>query len=131
MPEKFKKKELSYLKSREICRMATATNHGVPQVTPVMYTVDRNSIIIATDYGTRKFKNIKSNPRVSIAVDEYEPNRAILIQGDCEVYERGKEYARLLKILFRRFEYYRENPWKEGEAPILKITPRSVRSWGL
>lgn len=126
-----KRKEKSFLKSNELCRLATATLDGAPQVTPVMYALDDDNMIIATDYGTKKLKNLKSNPRVALVVDKYHPNKGIIVWGDCEIFENGKEYNRLLKILFSRFETYRRNPWKEGEAPILKIIPRKLISWGL
>ena len=54
-----------------------------------------------------------------------------MIQGECEILERGKEYLRLQKILFDKFEYYRKNPWKEGESPILRIRPTKSVSWGV
>ncbi len=47
------------------------------------------------------------------------------------MFERGVEYVRLLKILFDRFEFYRKNPWGEGESPILKVIPSKIANWGL
>jgi nitroimidazol reductase NimA-like FMN-containing flavoprotein (pyridoxamine 5'-phosphate oxidase superfamily) len=131
MPQSFKNKEKAFLRSNELCRLATASLAGVPQVTPVMYAVDGDNLIIATDYGTKKFKNLKSNPRVSLVVDKFHPNKGVIVWGECVIIEEGKEYNRLLKILFARFETYRRNPWKEGEAPILKVIPTRVLSWGL
>ena len=127
----FNKKEQEFLKSRELCRIATASPDGIPQVTPVIYALDGERIIIATDYGTKKLKNLRVNPRVSIVIDEYRPNRGVIVQGKCEIEEKGEEYLRLLKILFSKFEFYRKNPWSEGESPILSITPTKVISWGL
>ncbi len=126
-----KAKEFRFLKSNELCRLATASKDGTPQVTPVIYALDSNYLLIATDYGTKKLKNIKENPKVCLLVDEYHPNKGLMIQGECEIYERGKEYLRLLKILFDKFEFYRKNPWEEGETPILRVIPKKVVSWGL
>ncbi len=124
-------KERRYLESRELCRLATASASGLPHVTPVIYAMHGENIVIVTDYGTRKLENLKENPKVSLVVDEYHPNRGVVIFGDCKIYEKGEEYLRLLKILFKKFESYRKNPWKEGEAPILKIAPTKVVSWNL
>jgi PPOX class probable F420-dependent enzyme len=129
--QKLSTKEKQFLKSRELCRLATASRDGAPHVVPVIYAIDGDDVVIVTDYGTKKLKNLKENPRASLVVDEYHPNRGVVIFGNVELYEKGKEYLRLLKILFDRFEYYRKNPWKEGEAPILKITPSKVISWNL
>jgi nitroimidazol reductase NimA-like FMN-containing flavoprotein (pyridoxamine 5'-phosphate oxidase superfamily) len=123
--------ELAFLKKHELCRLATASKDAVPQVTPVIYAIDGDGVVIVVDYGTKKLSNVRENKHVSLVVDDYRPNRAVMIQGECEIFEKGKEYIRLLKILFDRFEYYRKNPWKEGEAPILRIRPGKVVSWGV
>jgi nitroimidazol reductase NimA-like FMN-containing flavoprotein (pyridoxamine 5'-phosphate oxidase superfamily) len=123
--------EIRFLNSEQLGRLATATKDAVPQVTPVLYVMDKDNFVIATDYGTKKLENLRQNPKASIVVDTAEPNRGVMIVGDCEIYERGKEYLRLLKILFRKCEYYRKNPWGEGESPILVIKPQKHFSWGL
>ena len=128
---KLTSKELAFLRSNEVCRLATASREGKPHVTPVIYAMDGDCIVIATDYGTKKLENVKENPNVSLVADHYQPNKAVMIEGTCRVYERGPEYLRLLKLLFARFETYRKNPWGEGESPILRITPTKAVSWGL
>lgn len=125
------KKEVRFLGSHELCRFATVSKDGMPQVTPVIYALDGENIVIATDYGTKKLANLRENPNVSLVVDEFRPNKAVMIQGKCEILERGPEYLRLLKILFNKFAFYRNNPWGEGESPILKIVPQKSFSWGL
>ena len=128
---KFTAKELVFLKSNEICRLATSTIDGRPQVTPVMYAMDGANFLIAVDYGTKKLKNVRENPNVALVVDSLRPNSAVTIEGKCSVYERGAEYRRLLNLLMKRFEVYRKNPWGEGESPIFRITPSKAVSWGL
>jgi nitroimidazol reductase NimA-like FMN-containing flavoprotein (pyridoxamine 5'-phosphate oxidase superfamily) len=126
-------RERGFLNSKDLCRLATASRDATPFVSPVTYILseDDDHIIIATDYGTKKLKNLKENPKVSLVVDDYQPNRGVIIHGDCTVLEKGPDYLRLLKLLFAGVKYYRENPWKEGEAPILDIAPRRIISWGL
>jgi uncharacterized protein len=123
-------KEIAFLDKHEVGRLATASKDLTPHVIPVIYAMDGEKVIVAVDYGTKKLKNLRENPKVAIVVDEYEPNRAVFIQGSCKILERGPEYLRLLKILFKKFDFYRENPWGEGESPILSITPDKVVSWG-
>jgi len=125
------RRELNYLKSHELGRLATSSGEGMPHVVPIIYALDGSSPVIAVDYGTKKLKNLRENQSAALLVDEYDPNSGILLQGRAEVLERGKEYLRLLKILFDRFEYYRNNPWKEGESPIVKLVPEHCASWGI
>jgi PPOX class probable F420-dependent enzyme len=128
---KFTPKEESFLRSSQICRLATVSPDGKPQVTPVIYALDGMRFVIAVDYGTKKLKNVSKNPNVALVVDSLRPTRAVTVEGTCEAYERGKEYLRLLDLLMKKFESYRKNPWGEGESPILRITPEKIVSWGL
>ena len=96
---------------------------------PVIYALDGEDIIVAVDYGTKKLKNLRENLNVALVVDEYRPNRGLMVEGYCEILERGKEYLHLLQIFFDRFVFYRRNPWGEGESPILKIRPTKVITW--
>ena len=122
-------RQLGFLKRHELCRLATASKDAKPHVVPVIYAVDGEDVIVAVDYGTKKLGNLRQNKKVALVVDDYRPNHAVMIEGDCEILEKGKEYLRLLQVLFDRFEYYRKNPWGEGESPILKIRPAKAVSW--
>jgi nitroimidazol reductase NimA-like FMN-containing flavoprotein (pyridoxamine 5'-phosphate oxidase superfamily) len=122
-------KQLNFLKSHEVCRLATASKDAKPHVVPVIYALDGENIVIAVDYGTKKLVNLRQNKKVALVVDDYRPNRGVMVEGECEIFERGKEYLRLLRILFDRFDYYRKNPWGEGESPILKVKPTKATMW--
>jgi len=122
-------KQLSFLQSHELCRLATVSRDAKPHVVPVIYALDGEDLVIAVDYGTKKLRNLRQNRRVALVVDEYEPNKGVMVEGECDVIERGKEYLRLLHVLFDRFEFYRRNPWGEGESPILKVKPTKAVMW--
>jgi PPOX class probable F420-dependent enzyme len=123
------RQELDFLGKHEVCRFATASKDARPHVVPVIYALAGEDIVIAVDYGTKKLRNLRENRRVALVVDDFRPNRGLMVEGDCEILERGKEYLRLLQILFDRFEYYRQNPWGEGESPILKVRPDKCVMW--
>ena len=123
--------QLGFLKAHELCRLATASGMAVPQVTPVIYAVDGEDVIVVIDYGEKKLQNLRENPKVALVVDEFHPNKALAIQGNCEILESGEEYLRLQRLLYEKFETYRRNPWKEGESPILRIRAKRCTSWGI
>ena len=128
----FSKSESSFLESLEECRIATSHN-DIPHVKPVSYVFMKDSIFIATDYDTRTYKNIKENPRSAITVDVYKHggHKAVLIQGNAEVIDNGERFERIFKVFYDKFEWVRKYPWKENEAPFLRIVPRHKTSWGL
>jgi len=122
-------RQLSFLRGHDLCRLATASKDGRPHVVPVIYALDGEDVVVAVDYGTKKLGNLRQNRKVALVVDEFKPNKGLMIEGDCEILERGKEYLRLLQVLFDKFEYYRKNPWGEGESPILRIVPTKAAMW--
>ncbi len=128
----FSRAERDFLSSNEACRIATCHDE-VPHVVPVSYVFEHDSFFIATDYKTKKYDNIKHNRRVALVVDAYSSvnNSAVCVQGTAEIIERGDEFARLYKIFHDRFEWVRHDPWGEGEAPFLKVSPTNKVTWGL
>lgn len=128
----FTTKEKKFLESIEEARFAT-TNKNMPHVKPVSFIFDDDSFYIATDYKTRTYKNVKQNPRAAISVDIYKPggHRAVLVQGDIKIIENGTEFKKIYSKFFERFQWVRNDPWKEDEAPFLKLVPHTKTSWGL
>ena len=128
----FSEKETEFLNSLEEARIATS-HDDIPHVKPVSFVLENNAIIIATDYETRTYKNLKTNPNSSVVIDIYKSggHKAVLIQGKTEIVENGKEFKKLYNIFHEKFEWVRREPWKENEAPFLKIIPNNKSSWGL
>jgi uncharacterized protein len=130
---KFTKKEEKFLLENEVCRVATSHN-DIPHVTPVSYIYKNNYLFIATDYNTRKYKNLRLNKNIAIAVDVYSSsveNKAIIINGTADIIERGEEFKQLYQEFNEKFEWVKKDPWKEGEAPFIKIKPFGKTSWGI
>jgi uncharacterized protein len=128
----FDNKEIDFLKSMEECRVATS--HGnIPHVKPVSYIFDDGLFLIATDYDTRMYKNLQANPHASLSIDVYKHggHKAVLIQGKAKLIDDGKEFSRIYKKFYEKFEWVREQPWVEKEAPFIQITPFNKASWGL
>jgi len=130
--KKFNQKEIEFLKSLEEARIATS-HENIPHVKPVSFVFEDNTIIIATDYKTRTYTNIVSNPNVGIVIDIYKSggHKAVCIQGKADIVEKGPEFKKFYDIFHQKFDWVRRDPWKENEAPFLKINPKNKTSWGL
>ena len=128
----FTQKELEFLDILEEARIATS-HDDIPHVKPVSFIFLDNVILVATDYDTRTFSNVKSNPHTSIVIDIYKSgdHKAICIQGKSEIVENGTEFKKIYDIFYEKFDWVKREPWKEGEAPFLKIIPKNKVSWGL
>jgi PPOX class probable F420-dependent enzyme len=83
-----------FLSSPRIARLATIQN-GKPHLVPVWYFYDGKNIIISTPKGTKKIKNLQSNPNVSIIIDIVDGKvedvsyatkaKAVIIEGIAEL----------------------------------------------
>ncbi|MDQ3909490.1 MAG: pyridoxamine 5'-phosphate oxidase family protein [Thermoproteota archaeon] len=129
----FLEAEKRFLKHHEVCRVATSHN-DTPLVTPVNFVFDDDGFFyFATDYDTKKYRNLKKNKKSALVVDVYNSsvdNKAVIVQGVVEFVERGEEFQRLYNIFHEKFDWVREEPWKEGEAPFVKVKPLHKVSWG-
>ncbi len=129
----FPEAEKRFLKNHEVCRVATSQNDE-PHITPVNFVFDDDGFFyFATDYDTRKYRNLARNKKSALVVDVYNSsvdNKAIIIQGIVEFVERGEEFQKLYSIFHQKFDWVREDPWKEGEAPFVKVKPLHKVSWG-
>ncbi len=130
-PVKFTEPEAAFLNKEEICRLATASKSGELHVVPVSHLLHNGFLFIAIDYGTKKLKNLRENPRAALVVDTLGPNRALMIRGPVKLIEKGEEYREIYKLFHSKFSWVRHAPWKEGEAPFVKLTPTFKTSWGI
>lgn len=128
----FNNKEKEFLRTLEEARIATSHN-DISHVKPVSFVFDKNAFIIATDYNTRTFTNIKANSKTAIVIDIYKSgnHKAVCIQGETKIIENGLEFKELYDMFYKKFAWVRKDPWKENEAPFLKIIPDNKVSWGL
>ena len=128
----FSQKETEFLQKMEECRVAT-THKNIPHVKPVSYIYEDEAILIATDYDTRMYKNLLENPKAAVSIDIYKnkAHKAVCFQGNVHIIEDGDEFSRIYKKFHEKFEWVRDQPWKENEAPFIKITPFTKSSWGL
>ena len=129
---KFTIKESKFLEENEGCRIATCTK-DVPHIAPVTYYFEDGFFYFATDYHTKKYANLKKNDKIAISVDIYLPgkHKAVVVQGSTTFIEKGPQFKKLYEIFYKKFAWVREDPWKENEAPFVKITPKTKISWGL
>ncbi len=128
---KFKDREVKFLEQNEICRIATASKKNELHIVPVSYVWNDGFLYVVTDYGTRKLKNLRENPNAAVLVDTNATSKVIMVSGTVQLIEKGEEYRRIYKLFHSRLDWVKRDPWKEGEAPFVKIIPTFKASWGL
>lgn len=109
--------------SKAMLYLATIMPDGSPQVTPVWFSTDGEHILINTNQGRVKDKNMKARPHVAMTIQD--PNdryRYLGIRGEVVSYtaEGADEHIAMLSLR------YDNEPWaprKEQNRIIFKIKP--------
>lgn len=128
---KFSREEERFLEENEVGRLATICPDGMPHVVPVCYNYRSGGLWVAVDYESKKYRNLLSNDKVALIVDVgYDSNRGLLVQGRARIHEKGGQFREIYAVFHKKFNWVRADPWKEGEAPFIKIEPTRKASWG-
>jgi len=121
----FPEKYLDLLKpeTKAYLFLATSMPDGTPQVTPVWFDNDGEHILINTNEGRVKDKNMKARSKVALVIqDPADPFRYLGIRGEVASYTRegGDEHIDMLS------HRYTGKPWNyrpNQKRIIFKIRP--------
>lgn len=121
----FSEKEIEYLRSQRLGRMATAGKDGAPHVAPVGFRLDTEAGTIKIGghalSRSKKWRDLRANPKIAFVVDDlasvnpWTP-RGVEIRGTAELHDTGGE------------EQFGSGGW---DAAWLAVVPQRVISWGL
>ncbi len=109
IPEQYK----DLFDKKAFASLATVMPNGQPQVTPVWCDFDGSHVIVNSAKGRRKDRNMRSDPRVSLAIsDPDNPYRYLEIRGtvvriteegaDDHIDSMAKKYMGLDKYPYRQ-----------------------------
>ncbi|MGA8369756.1 MAG: PPOX class F420-dependent oxidoreductase [Acidimicrobiales bacterium] len=121
-PQRLTAEDVAYLRSQRLGRLATVDPSGAPQNNPVGFVVDDDTgqvLIGGMAMGqTRKFHNVRGNPRVALVVDDLASVDPWLVRG---VEVRGT--AEALDDV--------EPPIRGMSREVIRITPQRIHRWGI
>ena len=115
--------DLLQTETRALLYLATIMPDGSPQVTPVWFSTDGDDVLINTNEGRVKDKNMKARPQVAMTIqDPDEQERYLGIRGKIVSYtkEGADEHINQLSLK------YKNRSWKyrEGQRRIIyRIKP--------
>jgi PPOX class probable F420-dependent enzyme len=119
------KKILEIIKSARIGHLATASSNLQPYLTPVVFIILQNRILIPLDNKPktidvkelRRVKNIEENPKVSFLVDHYDEDwtnlwfvmiigNATLVQLNGKIERKLKEMNKIHNMFLKKYSQY-------------------------
>ena len=121
----FPEKYLDLLKdeTRAYLFLATTMPDGSPQVTPIWFNTDGEYILINSNEGRVKDRNMKARPKVAMVIqDPATPYRYLQIRGEVVEYIREGADEHINQLSLK----YDNEPWtyREGQKRIIyKIKP--------
>jgi len=128
-----------FLLESRLAHLATSTKNGKPQVIPICYVYDGDSLYSSIDEKPKRRSptqlqrvlNIVENPSVSLVVDRYEEDwsklKYVLVRGSAEIVHTGEEHEHAVQLLREKYAQYRQ--MKLEERPVIRIRPISVFAW--
>jgi nitroimidazol reductase NimA-like FMN-containing flavoprotein (pyridoxamine 5'-phosphate oxidase superfamily) len=129
--------EATFVDASRVARLGTTMLDGTPHVIPVCPVLDLDRIVIASAFD-RKVANIRDNPAVCIAFDEYSEDwdhglRQVIVFGDAYLVEGGPEFDRDAALLNEKFPQYpvSTDPIQVGTTVIIEIRVVRVSSSGV
>lgn len=120
----FSEKELEYLRTQRLARLATVNAKGAPHVVPVGFRVSEDGDAIEVGghgfAGSKKHRDIEANQKVAVVIDDLASTnpwapRGIEVRGTAEIHESGGA---------DRFGQGWDETW-------VRILPERVNSWGV
>lgn len=129
------KEELeSFLSQPLVARLGTINEDGTIHLAPIFFRYEDGAIILGTQEVSRRVRNIKKNPNVTLLVDETTPPfKAVLIYGKAEL-----DYDDVVQKRTAIFEKYSppeqarkkaEGLCRKWKSAIIRIKPDRVVSF--
>jgi nitroimidazol reductase NimA-like FMN-containing flavoprotein (pyridoxamine 5'-phosphate oxidase superfamily) len=129
--------QAAFVERARVARLGTTMLDGTPHVVPVCPVLDLDRIVIASAFD-RKVANIRDNPAVCIAFDEYSEDwehglQQVIVYGDAYLVESGPEFERDAALLNEKFPQYpvSTSPIEVGTTVIIEMRIDRVSSSGL
>jgi nitroimidazol reductase NimA-like FMN-containing flavoprotein (pyridoxamine 5'-phosphate oxidase superfamily) len=134
MPPLTQEELVAFLKEAPIARLSSMNPDGTIHSAPVYFKYENGDILIGTQDVTRKVRNTKQNPNVTLLIDiETPPYKGVVIYGEAEL-----DYEDVIAKRISIFERYMptENAQQLAmglannyDPVIIRVKPKRITSY--
>jgi PPOX class probable F420-dependent enzyme len=129
------------LDAARVARLATLDAERSPHMVPICFVCDGSVFYSAIDRKPKRvaatslarLKNIAQTPQVALLVDHYDEDWTrlwyVLVRGEAELVSDSAERERAIQLLRSKYPQY-DADMLAGDAPVLRITPARITTWG-
>jgi PPOX class probable F420-dependent enzyme len=101
--------------------LATIKRDGRPQLSNISYSLDDDGLIkISVTADRAKTRNILRDPRVSLAIQGANWGEYLVVEGTCEVRDRGEETLAELRHIYERITGKPHPDWQEFNRAMVR-----------
>lgn len=135
------RKEAAFIRQARVGVLATVDEQGQPLNVPFCFAFDGECLYSPIDEKPKaaaprelkRIRNIRANPRVSVAIHRYDDEdwsrlAHIIIQGEASVLTDGDNHRRAVRLLRRKYSQYRAMAL--DERPVIAIRVARCIPWG-
>ncbi len=131
--------EIDFIVNHRIAHMATVDSGERPHAVPVVYAFDGEKLYTPLDdkpkrtgpYQLTRVRNILSNHRVVVVIDEYDDdwNNLVWVQirGNAAIKAKGQDYEKGIGLLTAKYTQYESMPL--AGKPLIIVTPQKILGW--
>src|SRR5262249_7044441 len=107
-----------------------------PHLVPVCHAMVGQKLYVGSGKDGAKVRNVRSNPRITVTVDDYSDHwaglKGVMVQGRARLIERGPEFTRAREALYDKYpQYSKEAALSRSASVVIEVTPARVFTWGL
>jgi PPOX class probable F420-dependent enzyme len=122
------------LRAPQVGVLATADDKGRPEGTPIWFDWDGERVRVLVHRDSRKARNIRANPHVSLTVDtRAAPYRGVVLRGTAELSGPDPQLRRSLAIRYLGEQtgrsYVEKTAALDAEDALVTIHVTSRYSW--
>jgi len=114
---------------------ATVREDGRPHAVPTWYAPDGDDYVFTTWHATVKARNLRSDPRVSLVVqDETPPFDYVVVEGEADLVDDLDECRRIARLLAAKYmgegraDEFAARNGVPGEL-VVRIRPRTIHGY--
>ena len=102
MPEGlFSPRQMKFLETPRIGRLATLRRDGSPHVAPIWFCFEAGEFLILTERGSQKHKNVERDPRVLLCIDDEQKLVGVISLSDLAHHDGASAARTLIQVAQR------------------------------
>jgi len=121
----------SFLSEPHIAVVSTASPSGVPHAMPIWYMWRDGKVVFHTGPESKKMRNLRKNPRVSVVVDsKVAPYKVVVVEGTATELPEDPALAREMAIHYLGEKLgARYSEQSSGGSTLVVVEPKKIISW--